>query len=135
MKNRLQSNLPAKLARGRERFKKWRSTHKQRTRFPEYLWSAAAKLAREYGLNRTARTLRLDYNCLKKRIGFPVSENGSQAKSTPQFLELLPSGANLAVECTIECEDAKGAKIRIHLKGAELSDMAALSSVLWSHGR
>ena len=54
MKNRLKSNLPAKLARGRERFEKWRRAHKPRARFPEHLWSAAASLARKYGINRTA---------------------------------------------------------------------------------
>jgi len=29
---------------------------------PEPLWDLAVKLAREYGANRTARTLRLEYN-------------------------------------------------------------------------
>jgi hypothetical protein len=70
MKNPQKPALPAKLALGRERFEKWRSTHKARSRFPEHLWYLAAKLAREYGLNRTAHTLRLDYNCLKNAHGF-----------------------------------------------------------------
>ena len=133
MKNPLKPNLPAKLARGCKCFERWRSTHKPHTRLPEHLWSLAAELAREYGLNRTARTLRLDYYCLKKRIEFPISDDISPAIPTPQFLELLPSGTNSTVECTIECEDAKGARIRIHLKGRELPDLAALSSSLWSH--
>ena len=135
MKNPLKSNLPTKLARGRERFEKWRSTHRPRTRFPERLWSLAAELAREYGLNRTARTLRLDYNCLKKRIEPTVSGDMSQAAVGSHFLQLLPSELTAVVECAIECEDAKGTKIRIHLKGRELPDLAALSSVLWSQGR
>ena len=135
MKNPLKSNLPAKLARGRKCFERWRSTHKPHARLPEHLWSLAAELAREYGLNRTARTLRLGYHCLKKRIELPVSDDASQAIPTPQFLELLPSGTNPVVECTIECEDAKGARIRIHLKGRELPDLAAISSSLWSHDR
>ena len=54
---------------------------------------------------------------------------------TPQFLELLPSGTNSTVECTIECENTKGAKIRIHLKGKELPDLADISSRLWSHNK
>jgi hypothetical protein len=60
MKNPQKHVLPAKLARGRERFEKWRSVHKARARFPEHLWSLASKLAHEYGLNMTAHTLRLD---------------------------------------------------------------------------
>lgn len=135
MKNPSKANLPAKLTRGRERFEKWRSTHKPRARFPKHLWSLAAKLAREYGLNRTARTLRLDYNCLKKRIESTVSGDTSQAAAGSQFLQLLGSELTANLECTIECEDAKGARICIHLKGAELPDLAAISSVLWTRDR
>ena len=135
MKNPMKSNLPEKLARGRKCFEKWRSTHKPPTRLPEHLWSLAAQLAREYGLNKTARTLRLDYNGLKKRIKFPVSGDASQEIPTPPFLELLPAGPHASVECTIECEDAKGATIRIHLKGRELPDLAALGRSLWNSDR
>jgi len=142
MKNPLKSQLPAKLARGRERFEKWRSKHKKRIRLPEHLWSLAAELAREYGLNKTVQALGLDYNCLKKRIASPVSNICSQSISTTlpmdkraQFLELLPSETNATLECTIECEDARGIRIRIHIKGRELPDLAALSSSLWSRNR
>jgi hypothetical protein len=135
MKNPQKPLLPAKLAYGCERFEKWRSTHKARTRFPEHLWSLAAKLAREYGLNRTAHTLRLDYNCLKKRIDSAVSDNMPQTAVKPQFLQLLPSELTAEIECTIECEDAKGTRISIHFKGRELPDLATISSSLWSCDR
>jgi hypothetical protein len=135
MKSPSKSNLPAKLARGRERFEKWRSTHKQHTRFPGYLWSMAAKLACEYGINKTARTLRLDYNSLKKRVESNVSDSRLPAAVGQQFLQLLPSELTAAVECVIECEDAKGSKIHIHLKGRELPDLVALSSSLWNPDR
>jgi hypothetical protein len=135
MKNRLKSNLPAKLARGRERFEKWRSKHKTRTRLPELLWSVATKLAREYGLNPTARALRLDYNGLKKRMELSGSNQPSQTAVGTKFLQLLPAELTAVAECAIECEDAKGTKIRIHLKGAQLPDLAALSSSLWNSVR
>jgi hypothetical protein len=135
MKHPLKSNSPAKLARGRRCFERWRSTHKPYTRLPERLWSLAVELAHEYGLSRTSRTLRLDYNCLKKQVEFRVSDDASPAIPTPPFLELIPSGTDSTIECTIECEDAKGAKIRIHLKGRELPDLSALSSSLWSPNR
>jgi hypothetical protein len=131
MKNPSKSHLPAKLARGRRRFESWRSRHKPPTRLPERLWALAAELACEYGLNKTARTLRLDYNCLKKRVALPVS-GASPAAPAPPFLELFSSGPNSTVECTVECEDSKGARIRIHIKGLEPPDLTALSSGLWS---
>jgi len=135
MKKSLKSDLPAKLARGRRCFEKWRRTHKPPTRLPERLWSLAVQLAREYGLNQTARTLRLDYNGLKKRLASSVSGEASEAMATPPFLELLPAGPHPSVECTIECEDGQGARIRIHLQGRELPDLAALSSSLWNGER
>ena len=135
MKNPSKSNLPAKLASGRRCFEEWRSTHKPHSRLPEGLWTLAAELAREYGINKVARTLRLDYNCLKKRVDLPALSDTSEAMPMPQFLELLPSGPNSTVECSIECENIKGTRIRINIKSQELPDLAALSSSLWSQVR
>ena len=133
MKSRLKSNLPARLARGRERFEKWRKKHKKRARLPESLWSAAAKLAHQYGLNRTVRALRLDYSGLKKRMESSGSGNPLQTSGVgPKFLQLLPYELTAAAECAIECENARGTKIRIHLKGSQLPDLTAISSSLWN---
>ena len=132
MKNPSKSNLPARLARGRERFEKWRRKHKPRRRLPEHLWSLATELAREYGLNRTVRTLRLDYNGLKKRIERAISDEAAKPVATSQFLELRPAGLHASVECTIECEDGNGTTLRIHLQGPDLPDLTALTRSLWS---
>ncbi len=70
MKNPRKSPLPAKLARGRRCFERWRRDHKPPTRLPESFWSLAVELAQEYGLSRTSRTLRLDYNGLKNASSF-----------------------------------------------------------------
>jgi hypothetical protein len=135
MKNPSKSNLPAKLARGRERFEKWRSKQKTRTRLPEPLWSAAVKLAQEYGINRTARVLRLDYNGLKKRLESSVSGETPPVSVGQQFLQLLPSELTAVTECAIECQDAQDTKLRIHLKGPQLPDLAALIGNLWNGER
>jgi len=136
MKTRSKSNLPARLVRGRERFDKWRKKHKGYHRLPDSLWSAAAKLARVYGVNRTARTLRLDYSGLKKRLESTVSTPPLEAASGPGFIELLPSELTAAAECALECRRPDGTTIRIHLKATQLPDLAALSRSLWngSHG-
>ncbi|RKY06375.1 MAG: hypothetical protein DRP56_07520 [Planctomycetota bacterium] len=133
MKNRSKSDLPAKLARGRERFEKWRSKQKTRTRLPETLWSAAVKLAQEYGINRTARALRLDYSGLKRRAEVTVSDVSPQAGA--EFIQLLSSELTTVAECAIECRHTDGSTIRIHLKGPELPDLAALSQSLWKGGQ
>lgn len=130
MKNRLESKIPARLIRGRERFDKFRKKHKGYHRLPDSLWSAAVKLAQTYGVNRTARTLRLDYNGLKKRLESKVSDTPPEAAAGPGFVELLPSELTTAAECALECRRADGTTIRIHLKAAQLPDLAALSQSL-----
>ncbi len=126
MKNRSKSKLPAQLARGRERFEKWRSKQKTRRRLPEPLWSAAVKLAQRYGVNRTARALRLDYSGLKKRMESTICDAPVQAGDKPAFLQLLSSELTAVAECAIEFQDPNGTAIRIHLKGPQLPDLAAL---------
>lgn len=135
MKKPLKSKLPTKLVRGCKCFENWRRNHKPPTRLPKRLWDLAAELAREYGVSRTSGILRLDYNCLKRRIASPDSGDITPAATAPAFLELLPSVANATVECTVECQDVNGARIRIHIKGLESPDLAALSSGLWSRIR
>jgi len=134
MKNRSKTNIPARLARSRERFEKWRKKHKGYHRLPEQLWSAAVKLARTYGVNRTARVLRLDYSGLKKRVASTVSESSSQDSTGPHFIQLLPSELTAAAECAIECHHPNGTTLRIHLKGPQLPDLTALSKSLLMNG-
>ncbi len=133
--------VPARLERLRRRFERWRRTHKARSRIPEPLWASAVKLAGTYGLNRTARTLRLDYYAFKKRLErWPaaarhvppdVADHVLPAVA-PAFLELpLPAGGGVC-ECTVEWENAGGAKMRVHLKGVATPDLAALSRSFWS---
>jgi len=132
MKKQRQSDVPARLARCRERFDKFRKKHKGYRRLPDSLWSAAVKLAQTYGVNRTTRTLRLDYSGLKRRLESAVSDTPSEAVSGPQFIELLPSELTAVAECALECRRPDGTLIRIHLKGPQLPDLAALSHSLWN---
>ncbi len=132
MKKSSKSQLPAKLAQGCSRFEKWRNSHKLRSRLPKHLWSLAVELAREFGLSKTASILRLDYNVLKTRVELPVSETRPPVLPPPSFLELFPPEASPPVECTVECEDSQGARIRIHITGGPLPDLADLCGELWS---
>jgi len=127
-------NVPARLERLRGRFERWRRTRKVRGRIPEALWTAAVKLAAEYGTHRTARALRVDYYALKKRIeGTPAvtaSEPPGEAVGAA-FLELPPPAWAGCGECTLELEDAGGARLRVHLKGFGAPDLAALGRSFW----
>jgi hypothetical protein len=97
---------------------------------PDSLWSAAVKLAQTYGVNRTAKTLRLDYSGLKKRLESTGSDTPPEAAPGPGFIELLPSELTAAAECALECRRPDGTTIRIHLKATQLPNLAALSRSL-----
>ena len=132
--------LPARLKDLRRRFERWRRTRKVRSRIPEPLWAAAVKLAGRYGIHRTAKALRVDYYALKKRAESNAVIAGAQQNSTAsaskmaaraEFLELPAATWPSVGECTMELEDASGAKLRVHLKGLPAPDLAALSRSFW----
>jgi hypothetical protein len=126
--------LPARLERLRRRFEQWRRRRKGRERIPEPLWAAAVKLAATYGVHRTAKALRVDYYALKKRVdAAPAVTAGkaSAAAAGARFLELPTAAWSGGGECTLELEDAGGAKMRVHLKGFDAPDLAALSRSFW----
>jgi hypothetical protein len=109
----------------RQEFENWRSTHAPRSRIPDTLWTSAAKLARQYGLYRTSRVLRLDYARLKAQAGLGSAD---QVKKTPAFVEFVAGGSP---ECVVELENARGKKMRIQLRGVAAPDLAELSRAFW----
>ena len=154
MRSRKTQAIPARLEAGRRRFEQWRRTRQGHSRIPERLWTSAVRLAGAYGLCKTARTLGLDYNALKKRIHAAdpheqtvVGQKMVSAKTARQvvtgqpltvgpasamaFVELVPSGPTCSSECIVELEDLRGAKMRIQVKGAGVPDLAALSRSFW----
>ena len=105
MMHRSNTELPHRLLRGRQRFEQWRSQQETRGRLPDHLWSLVVELAKEFGLSKTAKALRLEYNSLKKKSQSPDTGNGSEPVPTQTFLELRPNSAP-QVECTIDCQRA-----------------------------
>ena len=92
----------------------------------------AAELAAEFGVNRVASLLRLNYYDLKKRV--TPSDQGDSPVTAPKslFLELPPAESTIFTECTIECRDDIGTQLRIHLKGCTPPDLTELCTELWS---
>jgi len=135
--------IPAELARGRDRFDAWRRRRKAGARIPETLWTLAVKLAEAHGVSRTASTLRLDYHSLKNRVESQASGVTSASGSAPvsgAFVELsspLPGDFPFPLpgvpgECVVEFEDGAGARLRVHLRGCDVPDVVALGRSFWS---
>jgi hypothetical protein len=135
--------LPAGLEGVRRQFDRWRQAHQTRSRIPDSLWAAAARAASRCGIHRTSRVLRLDYYALKERVERQATTTtivapaakavaNQQLPSLPAFLELAPSASIGDCECTLELENAAGAKMRVHLKHIAMPDLAALSRSFWN---
>jgi hypothetical protein len=129
------SMLPDKLAQGLRQFEQWRSQRKGRDRLPDRLWSLAVDLATEFGVSRTARTLRLAHNTLKHKSQESEQRGRPDPMLTLPFLEFRPDRVDAQVECTIECQRSSGQTLRIHLKGSHWPDLAPLCKGLWSTDR
>lgn len=115
--------LPDLLSITKQSIEQWRAKRRPRSRLPEDLWREAIELARVHGVNKVARTLKLDYYSLKKRVS--VAEIEPKA---PEFIQILDGAAAIGKpECVIELEDGSGAKLRISLRGAGVPDIPALA--------
>jgi hypothetical protein len=132
MRTRTTCGLPDALESTRRRLERWRWTRDGRARIPEALWTAAVKVAGSCGLNKTARALGLDYYSLKKRLEAAGSVSQTDGQALASFIELPPAASGCAPECILELEAPRGAKMRIHLKGLQVPDLAALSQSFWS---
>jgi len=99
------------------------------SRIPEALWALAVAAAREHGVNPTAQFLHLDYNHLKKRLR---AASGAARLNQPRaaFVE-LPTPSHHLSPCTIELENAHGAKLKIHLANPASLDWVALIRSFW----
>jgi len=112
---------PAPLQQLGRQLEEWRNSHPPRSRLPEEIWAAAAEVARQHGLFRTAHTLRLDYMKLKRRV---QTAPGLRAAPPAAFVELV-APATVTGECTVEVESVRG-KLRVVLPGMTAPDVMSL---------
>jgi hypothetical protein len=127
--------VPGRLLRLEQRFLAWRTTRTKGQRIPERLWKSAAEVAKDCGLNPTAKVLKLDYYSLKKRVDQQLATPtvpGRHHASAVSFVELPSAPSAYASECLIEFEDAGGGSLRVHLKGSEVPDVLALGRSFWN---
>ena len=133
MSTRRSADVPVALSATRRQLEQWRNRQSGRKRLPQELWAKAVALAREHGLNKTARTLDLKYDSLKKHRATAAPGEGDPGKTKPDFLGLLPGGMmSPSPEGTIEWEDAGGVKMRMHVKGIGIPDLVSFARLVRS---
>jgi hypothetical protein len=104
----------------RRRFEEFRRTHAVRSRLPEELLSAAAKLARRDGIEATAQALAVERPSLRKWTD--RFEPRAQVKprqsprrqpqgdsGTPSFVELLAASTRTRNSCLVVVESPRAA--------------------------
>ena len=126
------SDIPVRMRKVHGRFERWRKSHTGRLPIPKRLWAAAAELAKEHGVCRTAQVLRLEYGKLKRLAGSADRASRSTRSRSPRtsFVELVAPQTIGVSECVIELEGSRG-KVRIQWKGTTAPDLAGLSRALW----
>ncbi len=108
----------------RQQITDWRAQHPAPVPFPVKIWDAAVRLVKEFGCGPTARALKLDYGCLKKRAGLTSARSKSNPEA-PVFFELFPA-ANLTIQsCVVTLDTNRGGKVRVEFGSATPSALAA----------
>ncbi len=91
------------------RIEAWRNGPKRSNRIPEDIWQAAVKLSKQYSTNQVAKTLRLNYTDLKKRVKSHPEKNMPAIKVQPaQFIEMGLEKPSSMQQCTITIKDNNG---------------------------
>ena len=93
-------------------------------KLPESFWQAAVDLAKQYGVFRTAQSLRRDYTRLKQRL---VGAAPQRKSPSPAFVELVRPLAEVE-GCVIEFESAQGSVLLRRMVITKPSTVSAKSS-------
>lgn len=116
------------LEEAKARFEEWRRNRQGKAAIPDELWAIAVEVAGKEGVSRASTELHVEWNHLKRRMA--AASGASRQTASPAFVELAaPPVTQLVPECTIELEGRRG-NLRICVKGAPASYLAALSREL-----
>lgn len=120
--------IPSEIKELSRQIERWRSNPTRGRRIPEPLWISAVKIARNHGACCVARRLRLDYYSLKQRMR-GRTQAASPEQQKPAFIELPAFPSATVPECSIEIEHPRSGRMRIHVKGTGIPDLASITRV------
>ena len=119
----------------RQRFEQWRASRKHRMPIPGSLWESAASLCTDHSIYKISRSLRLDYNALKKRVCYSHPESLPESVTSSAFVELDLKASLAEAECLVEREDKNGVKMKMHIKGRLCLDPLEFMKAFLGQGR
>lgn len=143
MAGRKRREVPAAVARVRERLDVWRRTRERRGPMPEDLWDAAVGVAQKHGVWAVSRALRVNYATLGRRVEVAKAAAPEAAEAgaprAGRFVEvdaarlLAPAAAPRVM--VVEVTGKDGAKLTVRVEGVELPDVPALVESFWRRAR
>jgi len=134
-----QAKVDVGLEEVRQRVSEWRATRPKLEPMPGELWDAAVALARERGVYRVARTVRVDYGTLKHRLeeGPAVAGTASERSVEDAYAVMtLPLPGNAApsmVGAEVELLEADGSRLTIRLPDSGGLDVASVVAAFRRH--
>ena len=122
----------------KQQFDQWRAARRAGERIPPALWDAAVSATAEHGAYRVSHELNLDYAMLKRRAAAQATGDVPGSTPRPHFVELvaaqglaMPAPGSEA-QCVVELANARGATMRLQLRGNALAGLPALCQAFWS---
>ena len=115
----------------RNQLETWRNSSRKGKSIPKQIWDCAVKLAQESSVYSVSKALRLSYSDLKRRVYSDHIQKTEKQISKSSFIELDLKNSTSPQECIIEFEDNRGSKMKIHVKGQNGFDLAALGKAFW----
>ena len=127
--------LPAGVRRLGERIEHWRRTRAKRTAMAPELWLAAVELGHSHGAYLVARGLRINFECLKRRM----AEAKRSAPSAPSGEFVQWTGAQIlstssASGTVMELSDEVGVRLTLRLGTDVQVDVASVVAAFRQRG-
>ena len=128
--------LAAGLRRLSERIEHWRRTRARRTAMAPELWSAAVELGHRHGAYRVARALRINFECLKRRM---AEAKTAEERSAPPSAFVAWTGAEIlgassAAGTVMELSDETGVRLTLRLGAGAEVDVAGVVAAFRRRG-
>ena len=127
--------VPPSILKLRERVDTWRARRARLGPMPGALWSEAAALARQHGIQVVSREARLSYDSLKKRLASNEQQPATTAMLPAKpFIELpmaalgVSQGSEAAV---IEMKDGRGRSLVVRMTPQALAQLPEVAGALW----
>lgn len=122
--------LPATVDALSQQIEEWRRSRSKLGRMPEDLWLEAGAMAREHGVTRISRALRIDFASLKKRAESTPSCSSPAARVESGFVELEVSSSSPETEhpaAVVSLSRRDGSRLVVELRHSHPLDVVGLT--------